>query len=320
MSFDASQITSQLDRIFNFGYRLIETLNNAGVKFDKEAILYHNSRTLQFKYSLNIKMNTSIPRKIARKFKSKLAKELAIPSDGEVYAIPYEDTSPYVKERGNQKIIDIPAMLKGLSSSNDIFIIFSERLSEQQTKAIFDIPHAIRDPNYRDHYRIQEKHIEIICDFGRYYNKHYDSFKIRDVKQTGATTFHKYDVINKLLPPDLRNIVNEAERARSLDGEMMRQLQSISNTFRRFETDEDIQDRLSRAFSTDKPENILIDEVQGKVTEHDILGRKLVIPSRVEYTTDLRIEGKQVVISAKLVIDNGEIEAVIRELAEEIRV
>jgi hypothetical protein len=97
-------------------------------------------------------------------------------------------------------------------------------------------------------------------------------------------------------------------------------LQSISNTFRRFETDEDIQEQLARAFTTDKPENILIHDVRGKATEHDILGIKLVIPSQVGYTIDLRMEAKQVAIRAKLVIDNGEIQAVIRQLAEEIRI
>jgi len=74
-----------------------------------------------------------------------------------------------------------------------------------------------------------------------------------------------------------------------------------------------------RAFSTDKPENIFIDEVQGRVTEVGILGRRLTIPSRVEYTTDFRLEAKEVAIKASLIIDNEEIQAVIRQLAEEIK-
>jgi hypothetical protein len=313
MPFDASLIKG----LFDAAKEVIQPLKNVGIKFDQDLILHHDSKLMEFKYSLNIGMNASHTQEFVRKLRSKLAKPFEIPPDADIYVVPDEDISHYVTETGKQKIIDIPRMFEELSSSTTIIIIFKQHLQDALLKELFPAPHTFRNPVYTDDNRI-EIPIELVCDYARLWHKQYDSFKITDIKKTDGIMFVPDDIINRLLPEDLKKIVNEARKANFLDGDMMLHLQSLSGRFQRFATDEGIKVLLSRAINPDKTRNILIENVWGTTREVDIKGRKLTLPFQVMYTVNFDLEGRELALSAKLVIDNGRIETIIRDLAEDI--
>lgn len=316
-----SDIFSQISDVFKVANVVIEYLKRAGIKFDKSVILDHDANLLRFRYTLQLGSKTSRTEDIVRKVKGKLAKALEVdtPRPPMVTTLPnLEDVSNHVKIDSSHTSIDIAQLFEKVSS--EILIVeFEQPLTQDVREALFPIPHSFRNPIYKEH-KIVETPIEMVTDYAGFWHKAYDSFVIKNVKRIGGLHYLEEDLL-LLFPEDVRNIIYGCRSAKLLSSEMNQELHRIANTstgFRAFSNDPEVKEQLKRAVTTDKPKNVNIIDVRGTIRAIDIKGRSIEVPHEILYTVMLELDGKELALSAKMLMDIAQVDQIVKTLANRI--
>ena len=308
-----------LSNIFSIGYHVTDYLSKAGIRFSKDAIIFHKSHKIQYRYRLNIGSQTLRTSDFIRVIKSRVAKPLEI---GRVltitgFTMPSHEIlgNNILRAESNRTTIDIPKLLQTVKSE-EVIIQFEKDIPRDHLNMLIPIPHVFKNAIYHGDSKA-EIPVEIQTDYANFWYKYFDWFAIRDIRLRHSVLLLESSFFLLFSDP-LKNKVKKIFNTASLTRDMMIFLQRSSNILRKFQSDKSIQRQLSMLLYTDKPKNIEFKRIKGQTLDKNIHGRKFTIPSIINFEIILSIDGKDLAVSGRIFIDFEKLYRVVRSLIDEI--
>jgi hypothetical protein len=286
--------------------------------FSRGATIYYSSHKIQYRYQISLGTKSSRVNAVSRLIKSKLNQPLIL---GQVisvsgFALPdHQNLDNYFLRDKKGTSIDIPSILKN-SESDEIIIQFDKDMSIEQLQSLIPLPHIFKRPMYFDAVRM-ETPVEIIIDYANMWYKKFEWFRIVDIRKRYVVNFQEGN-LNELLPLSLKKLAKSIEESKQNSRIMRSRIQSISDIFRKFRSNPDVQQRLSECVSTDKPGNIEFKSICGDLKKLIIRGIPLDVPDSVNIQMNIMFDSKDLAISAKIIIDLQKLYSIVSDLSCEV--
>ncbi len=304
--------------LFRVGYDAIHYLSNLGIKLSKELVISYSLNKLQFRYVIDLGSHSTRVSGIVRVLKSKIVNPLELTSvtNVEIYTLPdFEQmTEGIITKDGIKILVDIPRVLR-TTKSEQVIVQFEKQITKEEMNVLVPFPHVLQNPIYPSK-NILEVPIEITVDYANLWYKKFDSTRINGINRIFTLLFLSQN-INELLPVKLKKLLDTLKRQKKLEPKDIVLIRKMDMIFKKFENDSNLANEFIRAISTDKPKNVQFCKIVGTTKDIEIHGIKLSLPSELSVHMTISLDGKELTLSAKLVIDWEVISSMISILSDE---
>ncbi len=321
MSIDPILLSSLFNTLGSVANSGIQHLIKSQIIIHKGATFYHRASEFEFAFMLSLGDESSRSGDILNKIKSITKKPLEFENIIEIYGhgIPQNENlvnlGIITVEKDKAKI-DFGKLIRDVKSGT-VFIKVRVKVSEDLKNALV----SSRINKTSKHFGKEriETDIEIALDYANLWKKVFDQFTVRDIEFPFHLEVSTETIVEQIPSKNRKRIISAAEKIGKGEKDVVSFLRIMSESFLSFEKDTRRR-QLMDLISVEPDEKFHIKEVYPTMRSMVIarVGHPVILPGKLMIVTGAAIEGEDVTLRGKLIIDLKKFSKIMSDISKDI--
>lgn len=303
------------------GRLIIEKLIDQKIIISKGITIYHKSSEIEYAFMLSLGIQNSRLDAIIKKVSSIINKPLSVPNVIEIsgYGMLNQESLMdlgMISLNKNTAIIDFTKIVRDVKSET-VFIKIRQNLPEGLRRML--VVHRLNKTVKYIGNDVLENDIEISLDYANLWNKVLDQYTVRDIEFVFELLVDPRSIADKIPKHYAERIIKAAKAISQGNQDAVKFLRIMTEGFVSFEKDNRLK-QFRDTVSASPSDLIKITSVTPRMQTLEIagVGHPVVLPGVLRITIGARLEGKDVTLAGKLIIDLKKFGKILSEIVTEI--